>query len=682
VDLEALRGFLRAPGPLAVVDLATTGLSDDPSAEILEFGAALIDPGSDTITTLESLLRPRGELPRAVQRLTGLTPDAVAAAPAIEDVAKPIATALAGRTVVAHNADFERHFLARYVASELGELRYLDTQDLLAIAHPDAPDLRLETFTRDMLASEERHRALSDALDTLRVMSRVAVGARAGERRYATARGAFERYVPEAPWLELLKEASFAAPSDETPQFVVIPETGEKPVPFDADAIAAALGDEARGSRYFPGYRVREQQIRMAREFVRVLSEGGRLLLEGGTGVGKSLAYLAAVIPFALERAAGGIQDPIVVSTKTKLLQDQLLGKDIPAAASMLGYPALRALSIKGRANYVCGRRFKAVEAEGGESRMFAEDRMAYAALMACARTRRYGEVGTLPGALLFRFPALRDLRRRAVAARSEHCTREQCAHERDCPFGDKRKALAQAHLVVANHDLLLRWPPDYPNMTHIVVDEAHELAGVADEVFATEVGPIEVMERLDELFGKAASTSAGSSLLPQGRLRAVKKDVRAWRRGLHQDLAALGRSLASRASEYGEVQLPQWAEKVFPESSELAERAAERLESIAHHAETLADERKDDDEEDDGAERAIGELRAAADASAWTRPSTAGGWWCGGSPWRTSFTSSSPTSWSLSPVSRPASSWAAMPSPLPVSWSSSIPAPVSRGSR
>ena len=178
VDLEALQGFLRATGPLAVVDLETTGLSADPSSEILEFGAVLLEPEGETLTTLESLLRPRGELPRAVQRLTGLTPGDVADAPAIEELAKSIAAALAGRTVVAHNADFERHFLSRFVAPELGDLRFLDTQDLLAIAHPDAPDLRLETFTRDMLETEERHRALSDALDTLRVMSRSAAGAR------------------------------------------------------------------------------------------------------------------------------------------------------------------------------------------------------------------------------------------------------------------------------------------------------------------------------------------------------------------------------------------------------------------------------------------------------------------------------------------------------------------------
>jgi ATP-dependent DNA helicase DinG len=617
VDLAALEEFLRATGPVAVVDLETTGLSEDAGAEILEFGAVLLDPGDDTATTLESLVRPRAPLPRAVQRLTGLTDADVAGAPPVEQLAKPIAHALAGRTLVAHNADFERHFLARFAAPELADLVYLDTQDLLALAHPDAPDLRLETFARDLLSSEERHRALSDALDTLRVLSHVARGARRGEGRYAVARNACESFAPESPWRAVLAGGPLASGGEvRRPQYVAVPASGEARVPFDADAIAAALADEARGRRHFPGYRVREQQIQMAREFARLLAEGGRLLLEGGTGVGKSLAYLAAAIPFAAERAEAGVRGPLVVSTRTKLLQDQLLGKDIPAAAAMLGYPDLRALSIKGRANYVCARRFQLVEAEGREPRIFARDRMAYAVLSACARTRPWGEVGTLPGALVFRFPALRDLLRRSVATRAEQCTREQCAHEKSCAFGRRRAALADAHLAVANHDLLLRWPPDYPELGCAIVDEGHELSPVADEVFAEEVRPVALLERFDELFGRAADPVQTGSLLPAGRLRGVARDVRAWRRGLHQDLAALGRALCERASEYGEVQLPAWADRAFAEEAALAELAAARLELVADHAERLAVAgRGDGDDEEDAAQRAVAELRAAARA-------------------------------------------------------------------
>ena len=77
--------------------------------------------------------------------------------------------------------------------------------------------------------------------------------------------------------------------------------------------------------------------------------------------------------------------EPVVVSTRTKLLQDQLLVKDIGAAARMLGHPDLKAMSIKGRANYVCARRLDGVLEEGREGSIFEQDRLAYAALMACA---------------------------------------------------------------------------------------------------------------------------------------------------------------------------------------------------------------------------------------------------------------------------------------------------------
>ena len=604
-----------ATAPLAVVDLETTGLSDDRGAEILEVGIVLVEAGGTTLTTLESLVRPVGPVPRAVQRLTGLADADVAGAPAIESLAPAIAEALAGRTVVAHNADFERHFLSRFVSPTLEKLRYLDTQDLLSITHPDAPDLRLETFSRAMLQREERHRALADALDTLGVLSQAAIGARRGEPRYGVARGALETYAPESPWLPLLETAPTFRIGEAGDPFVAIPPSEEAPVPFDEDAIAEALADADRGRRHVPGYRVREQQIRMARAFVRTLADGGRLLLEGGTGVGKSLAYLAAAIPFAAERAAAGVREPVVISTRTKMLQDQLLTKDIPAAASMLGHSPIRALSIKGRANYACARRLSQVLAEGREPRIFAEDRLAYAALAACARTRHHGEVGTIPGALLFRFPALRDLLRRSVASRAEQCTREQCAVERSCPLGRRRQALAEAHLVVANHDLLLRWPPDYPPFDVAVVDEAHELTGVADEVYAREVRPDEVLERVDDLFGRPAEGRRGDALLAKSRRRGVESDVRALRRAVHQDLSALGRSLAGSASEYGEVQLPANAERVFPEAADLAACAAQRLRDAADMADRLNGGHEGDEDENGAVERAAAELRTAAGA-------------------------------------------------------------------
>jgi ATP-dependent DNA helicase DinG len=616
IDLEVLTPFLAAVGPLAIVDLETTGLMNDSSAEILEFGALLLEPGRDDVTVVESLVSPRGEIPAAIRRLTGIEPEVVAGAPRIDHIAKPIEMALAGRTLIAHNAEFERSFLTRFVSTAFADHRYLDTQDLLALTHPDASDLRLATFARVLLERDERHRAVSDAVDALLVMCAVAQGSRAGERRYAVARSALERFDTRSSWVALLAGDPLAA-IDPPAEFARIDPSAETPVPFDEEAILAVLRDGERGARYFPGYRVREQQVELARQFVRVLDGGGRLILEVGTGVGKSLAYLAAAIPYAMERAAGGVRDPVLISTRTKLLQDQLLEKDIPAAAAMFGYPDLRALSIKGRANYVCARRIAAVYAEGREPQMFDRDRLAYAALASCAGIRRHGEIGKLPAGILYRFRPLRDLVRRSVAARAEQCTREQCATERSCPFGKRRAALARAQLVVANHDLLLRWPPDYPNFVDAIVDEAHDLGGVADEVYAIEVRPPEVLERLGDLFGSPSDGRRGGGLLGPAGLDEPEADAREWQRGVARDLQALGESLANRASEFGEVQLPLYAERLFPEAAERAQLASERIGAAADAADDLAASRGKDDEVLEIIERFTGELRGAASALA-----------------------------------------------------------------
>lgn len=622
IEVEALAHFLAAVGPVAVVDFETTGLPEEGPAEPIEVGAVLLDrqvsrsernasEGHQVrVRVFEARIRPRARVPRAVTALTGLSDADLADAPRIEAVAPVLLEALAGRAVIAHNADFERHFLTRFVSPSLASARFLDTQDLFALAYPDAPDLRLGTLTERAFGRGAKHRALDDALDTARLIARLAAQAHAGDVRAAAARAALDAFAPEDPWAALFAAPGLPpAPPPLDAQFIAILPTSEPRVPFDADAIAAALADEARGRRYFPRYRVRAAQIEMAREFVRLLDDGGRLLLEGGTGVGKSLAYLAAAIPFAIERAAGGVRDPVIVSTRTKVLQDQLLRHDIPAAAAMLGHPDLLALSIKGRANYLCQRRTQQVLAEGRQLGIDPRDQLAYAALASCARLRAHGEVGTLPGALFTRFPALRDLRRRAVALRAEHCTREQCAAEPACPLGRRRAALARAELVVANHDLLLRWPPDYPSFTHVIADEAHELAGVADEAFAQELRPEDLFERLDELFGGPTRRTP-----PLLRPRAGG-DPRIARGELIEELRALARELAPRASEFAEVQLPAHAPRVLPAAAAIAARAAARLDDLAELAADLDAERGMEDAISEQIGRGAGELRDAASA-------------------------------------------------------------------
>jgi len=590
--LGLLGALLEATGPLAVVELLTTGPPDRRSSEIVEIGVVTIDAGSPGVRALHGLLRPKRPLPGWVSRRSGLHEADLADAPRLDTVAVELTDALAGRTLVAHDLQRVRHFLSRDVSPALVRAEGLDTRDLLALTHPDSPDLELESYIAHALGRSSPHRALDTALDLVRLLLAVAEGADADVLRYRNARSALERHAPDSRWLPLLGKGLPVPAVDDAPHFIRVGSSVEEPVPFDEVAMVEALADEERGRRYLPHYRVREEQIELARSFHRNLRDGGTLLLEGGTGVGKSLAYLSAAIPFAMERAERGERQPILISTRTNLLQDRLLQHDIAAAARFLGYPDLRALSIKGRANYICEKRLSDVLAEGSDAALLREDRDAYAVLMACARNRPGGEVGSLPAALLRRHPHLRELVRQSVARRAEQCSREECAKRRRCPFGARRSELARAHLVVANHDLLLRWPPDYPSFGHVIVDEGHELAGVADDVYAVVVRPEDLLERIDELFGAPPKAPGerepGSGLLPRKQRLEAAKTVQESRRALHLDLSTIGRALSDRASEYGELQLPPHADRLFPEVARTADTAGLRLDRLARLAEEL----------------------------------------------------------------------------------------------
>jgi Rad3-related DNA helicase len=160
---------------------------------------------------------------------------------------------------------------------------------------------------------------------------------------------------------------------------------------------------------------------------------------------------------------------------------------------------------------------------------------------------------------------------------------------------------------VVANHDLLLRWPADYPAFEHVIVDEVHELAEVADEAYALEVRPEDVLDRFDELLGRPhARARRGDGLVPLASA-AQRNDATAWRRALDQDLRALGRALEPETGEFGDVQLPEPPGSAFAAARTVAESAAARLDQAADHAERAG-------EASPALERGVADLRSAAD--------------------------------------------------------------------
>jgi ATP-dependent DNA helicase DinG len=496
----------------------------------------------------------------------------------------------------------------------------LDLLDLFALTHPDAPDLGSETLGRlagsdtslPELGAKFGDKASGGAVGLLQALAFMAQGAQAGELRYRAAARAVATYIPDSPWAKVLGEAPSVPVDSEEPAYLPIEDSPENPVPFDEDAIAEALSDEARGRRHFPGYRVRQEQVDLARHFVRILKNGQFGMLEGGTGVGKSLAYLAAAIPYVTEGPGAEQKRPVVISTRTKLLQDQLIRKDIAAAARFLGHAELQATAIKGRANYACQRRLSGALAEGLAPLVFEQDRYAYAVLEVAATVRSHGEVASLPRSFHRRYPLLNSLVRQAVSTRSDQCSREECAVSYGCAFGERRRALSSAGLLVVNHDLLLRWPTDYPAYGDVIIDEAHELPGVADEVYAVSVRPEDILERFDEVFGLGKSKT---SLYAPITLKKVAKKLQAWRIDLRQDLVALGAEVFEFTNKYGELDVPSRPGDAFEAAAEAAEILSDRFIFISQEMERLRELEDERSEKGTSLRRIEDEFLGAANA-------------------------------------------------------------------
>jgi ATP-dependent DNA helicase DinG len=205
-----------------------------------------------------------------------------------------------------------------------------------------------------------------------------------------------------------------------------------------------------------PGFVHRQSQVEMAVRVAETLEWGGLAMLEAGTGVGKSIAYL---LPAVLSGRK------CVVSTATIALQDQLLHKDIPAVGRMVGVNVDAAL-LKGRGNYLCLRKWSL---SGGEAQGW---------LQAWVRDTPDGDIGHAPREI----PA--GLRPK-LAGDGLDCLGTQCGSFSQCFYYKARNAARKASIMVLNHHLLLCGLASgdlIPEAGLLVVDEAHQLADAAGE--------------------------------------------------------------------------------------------------------------------------------------------------------------------------------------------------------
>ncbi len=257
------------------------------------------------------------------------------------------------------------------------------------------------------------------------------------------------------------------------------------------DAIAAKL----------PGFEARPQQLRMAELIARAIHRG-HVVVEAGTGVGKSFAYLVPALEAIRDKGA-----TVVVSTRTIALQEQLVAKDVPFLLETLDMEDVPVALAKGRNNYVCRRRAEGARSDGAGQFDFAMGER-FEQLQRIVEWARASEDGSLSDLGWRPDPEVWDLAR----AERGNCLNEKCPFYAGCAWQRARGRLSTAKLVVANHtlvflDLQLRMKgaqvlPDYDVL---VLDEAHEVAEVATESFAARLSEARVKRLLDRLFNPKA---------------------------------------------------------------------------------------------------------------------------------------------------------------------------------
>jgi ATP-dependent DNA helicase DinG len=232
------------------------------------------------------------------------------------------------------------------------------------------------------------------------------------------------------------------------------------------------FGPDGPLARAIPGFSTREEQIGMATAVDHALRTRGRLVVEAGTGTGKTFAYL---VPALLSGRR------VVISTGTRTLQDQLFSRDLPMVASALGRPVRIAL-LKGRANYLCLHRLELAEQQATTRGLAREVATALPKVRDWSRSTRRGDVAEF--ALLGESAPVWPW----VTSTRDNCLGPECGAFERCHVVQARRDAQAADVIVVNHHLLMAdlvlkeegFGDLLPSADAVVIDEAHQLADVA----------------------------------------------------------------------------------------------------------------------------------------------------------------------------------------------------------
>ncbi|MEO5952323.1 MAG: exonuclease domain-containing protein, partial [Chloroflexia bacterium] len=534
------------------LDLEATGMHPDRD-EVIEIGAVKFRDGQ-VVDRWESFVRPNQPIPYKVTQLTGIRAVDVSRAPAIQALTNDFIKFVADYPIIGQSIELDLAMLARG-GIKLRNVSW-DTFELATLLVPEAAVYNLRAIAEKLgvtIDTKRAHRAVADAELAMNVflalreriedipLEVLAEIGKATERsdwplkhlfrevEYEKSRNVFTsgssiRSQLSAKGLSDAElDVGFLYPPDgadfepELFEELEVPELPKGTQAVDPKEIKRILEPGGPMSTVFSSYEYRPQQIEMAQAVAKALNKGHHLIVEAGTGTGKSIGYLLPAILYSMRTG-----ERVVISTNTINLQDQLFHKDIPVLEKLLenytpgeeikpetgkkkraqlpDSPFDSAL-LKGKSNYICLRRWYSFRR--GSPSTIEQLRVMVKLLIWLPQT----ETGDRNELLLLNDE--NDVWKH-INVSEEGCPNWECqVKQKGLCFFDRAKRKARAaNILVVNHALLLAdlamGGGVLPEYNYLIVDEAHNLEDEATDALGFTVDRISIMKLLTELSAPA----------------------------------------------------------------------------------------------------------------------------------------------------------------------------------
>lgn len=494
---------------VVVLDTETTGLSFQDS-ELIEIAAARLR-GREIVERFRTFVHPTaGPIPPEIVQLTGITNADVADAPSAVEAVAALRDFVDGSPVIAHNATFDRSFIEGVKGGVFVSELWIDSLALSRIALPRLASHKLSSLAELFGCSSVEHRAMAD-VEALCGVWRVLLVALTD-----LPQGLMQRLAnmhEDVPWSyrpifshlageQVSAPFSLVAARDELLRSATYSEhvDADELMGLDMPSQEEVERQFAPGGlvmRMYASYEPRAEQIAMADEVRDALATSTHRVIEAGTGVGKSVAYL---VPFALAAKRNHIT--VGVATKSNNLTDQLMYHELPRLARELP-GGLSFCALKGYDHYPCLRKLERLARSTDAIETNRDPADTLTALAVIYAYVCQSPVGDLD-ALGIRW---KSVSRRALTTQSKECARRLCPFYPDkCLVHGARRRAAGADIVVTNHSLLFRNVAAegkiLPPIRHWVVDEAHSIEAEARRQWAVTVSADESRALFERLGG------------------------------------------------------------------------------------------------------------------------------------------------------------------------------------